>query len=94
MYYQKFESKIVSSVLIYIGSTLYRISKPLHFVLIDGTWSNSAAMYRRLKVFLPSFIYCFKNSLLCVDIKFLNEFGKFKIRHKFLLYSEGGVRVP
>lgn len=23
--------------------------KPLHFVLIDGTWSNSAAMYRRLK---------------------------------------------
>lgn len=24
--------------------------KPLNFVLIDGTWSNSAAMYRRLKV--------------------------------------------
>ncbi|KAG6482887.1 uncharacterized protein LOC122014910 [Zingiber officinale] len=23
--------------------------KPLNFVLIDGTWSNSAAMYRRLK---------------------------------------------
>ncbi|KAG1334999.1 DTW domain-containing protein YfiP [Cocos nucifera] len=24
---------------------------PLNFVLIDGTWSNSAAMYRRLKAF-------------------------------------------
>lgn len=22
----------------------------MHFILIDGTWSNSAAMFRRLKV--------------------------------------------
>ena len=25
------------------------IDRPLNFVLIDGTWSNSAAMFRRLK---------------------------------------------
>lgn len=25
-------------------------NKPLNFILIDGTWSNSAAMFRRLKV--------------------------------------------
>lgn len=28
--------------------------KTLNFVLIDGTWSNSAAMFRRLKVMLGS----------------------------------------
>ncbi|KAJ3692316.1 hypothetical protein LUZ60_012666 [Juncus effusus] len=26
-----------------------KIEKPLNFVLLDGTWSNSTAMYRRLK---------------------------------------------
>ena len=24
--------------------------EPLNFVLLDGTWSNSAALYRRLKI--------------------------------------------
>lgn len=31
------------------GQTMDLGEKPLNFVLIDGTWSNSAAMYRRLK---------------------------------------------
>ncbi|ONK66375.1 uncharacterized protein A4U43_C06F7110 [Asparagus officinalis] len=26
-----------------------QMEKPINFVLLDGTWSNSAAMYRRLK---------------------------------------------
>ncbi|XVF01988.1 hypothetical protein REPUB_Repub04eG0137400 [Reevesia pubescens] len=29
--------------------SLTNIDRPLNFVLIDGTWSNSAAMFRRLK---------------------------------------------
>jgi len=27
-----------------------------HFILIDGTWSNSAAMFRRLQVLLDGFL--------------------------------------
>ncbi|XP_058100534.1 uncharacterized protein LOC131245240 [Magnolia sinica] len=30
-------------------STVSRGDEPLNFILIDGTWSNSAAMFRRLK---------------------------------------------
>ncbi|KAF8413884.1 hypothetical protein HHK36_001878 [Tetracentron sinense] len=30
-------------------STMSNGTKPMHFVLIDGTWNNSAAMFRRLK---------------------------------------------
>lgn len=33
--------------------------KALNFILIDGTWSNSAAMFRRLKVILYGAVFYF-----------------------------------
>ncbi|KAL6909769.1 hypothetical protein ACP4OV_001428 [Aristida adscensionis] len=42
----KFDGLTLTTDLHEVGST----DEPLNFVLLDGTWSNSAALYRRLKV--------------------------------------------
>ena len=39
----------------------------LNFVLIDGTWNNSAAMFRRLKVFFRALVLLF-TALDCPNI--------------------------
>ncbi|KAG0543374.1 hypothetical protein BDA96_02G185100 [Sorghum bicolor] len=38
--------------------------EPFNFVLLDGTWSNSAALYRRLKVQLNAFLIWPKHSFI------------------------------
>lgn len=37
-----------------------------HFILIDGTWSNSAAMFRRLQVFLDGFLPFLKLNIFMI----------------------------
>jgi hypothetical protein len=41
--------------------------EPFNFVLLDGTWSNSAALYRRLKVSSVSFTFNVMHSLFSLD---------------------------
>lgn len=38
--------------------------EPFNFVLLDGTWSNSAALYRRLKVQFNAFLIWPKHSFI------------------------------
>jgi hypothetical protein len=41
-------------ILVYVNDLTFPMQgshdEPFNFVLLDGTWSNSAALYRRLKV--------------------------------------------
>lgn len=62
----------------------------LNFVLIDGTWSNSAAMFSRLKVIPLSipFFLCFSFSFLLVTFEgwiedATNVTGFSKFLHKY-----------
>ena len=42
--------------------------EPFNFVLLDGTWSNSAALYRRLKVQFNAFLIWHMHSLLLIRL--------------------------